>query len=164
MVGMVGSILIIVFGLVTALAGFLDQNSADKAYVVEFKHLNEECSPAHELHINVSNGEPLPCVRSGFLPTSHKAQLEGFTEAQTDQVTKLAALLGRNGLSETEQHQIQAEVDRILASVPEAGRKQYTATVRIGGLWGEPLGWVAIGAVVVSALGCAGCFRLAAGQ
>ena len=103
MIGMVVGVLVIAFGLATVLAGFLDQGAADKAYVVEFKHPGEKCSPAHELHLSVSDGEPLPCVRAGFLPAGRNAQLEGFTEAQTDQVIKLAREAGRDGLSTAEQ-------------------------------------------------------------
>jgi hypothetical protein len=161
MAGAVGSIMVIAFGLASALVGFLDQSSADKAYEVEFRHPGDECSPAHELHLSVSDGKPLPCVRAGFLPVGRRAQVEGFTEAQTDEVIKLATELGASGLSAGEQRRIQHQVDRILISVPPAKRAHYEATISVGGLWGRDLGWTAIGAVVAAALGCIGCFRLA---
>jgi hypothetical protein len=157
----VGCIIIIAAAIPTALAGFLDQKAADKAYKVEFKLPGERCSPAHQIHLSVSDGRPLPCVRVGSLPSSGNPTVKGFTEAQTDEVIKLAAALGSDGLSAGEQRRIQDRVDQLVTSVPSAERAQYQATIRLGGMWGSRIAWAAIGALVAAVLGLIGCYRLA---
>jgi hypothetical protein len=146
------SVGLISFGGVSALAGYLDQREANRVYVVQFKRPGDECGGARQMHLDVTDGKPLSCRPgyAGVIGGYPRNDLPGFTDAQNEDVLTLAEGLGGDGLSATEQRQIQDRVDQIVGTVPAAERPD-----RKPGLWGARQAWVGGGLALAGVVGLA---------
>ena len=151
------SVGLVAFGAVNVLFGVLQQREADGVYVVQFKRPGDECGGSSQMHLDVTDGEPLGCRPgyAGVIGGWARNDLPGFTDAQNEEILALAEELGSDGLSTAEQRQIQDRVDQITATVPAAERPD-----RKPGLWGARLAWLGGAMVVVGILGMVVALRL----
>ena len=83
----------------------------------------------------------------GGRPFDRGADLAGFTDAQNEQVVELSVKLSPDGLTAGERDQIQALVDKFVATVPSAERAD-----RHPGLYGARLVWLGGGLLAIAAL------------
>jgi hypothetical protein len=129
-------------GGVTALTGYLDQKVANEMFTVEFTSPGEECAGARRMHLDIADGKPLACGHRYAFGGSPQDEIPGLSEDQNAEVRGLAARLGddRYGLTADDQAEIQALVDEITASLPDAQRPD-----RRPGLWGARQAWLGAG-------------------
>jgi hypothetical protein len=127
-------------------AGYGEQREADNEYVVDYRRPHEHCGES-QLTIDLDTGRPLYCEPMGIHPFDRGADLAGFTDAQNEQVVELSVKLSPDGLTAGERDQIQALVDKFVATVPAAERAD-----RHPGLYGARLVWLGGGLLAIAAL------------
>ncbi|RVX43335.1 hypothetical protein EDD27_6016 [Nonomuraea polychroma] len=94
-------------------------------YAVQFGNPGDDCNWRAPLHIDIKDGARTYCGRRGAAPPPWRQSVDtttfkgfkGFTDGQRKEVLTLSSQLGSDGLSETEQQQIQNRVDEIAATV-----------------------------------------------
>ncbi|MFG1814589.1 hypothetical protein ACGFIF_12550 [Kribbella sp. NPDC049174] len=136
-------------GCMIAFFGFADLNVERNAYRLDVGRSGGDCGGGF-VHLDVGTGEELHCGPAGVMRTQKPKTnaMFGFTDEQKDDVYSLARELGRDGLSETDEDQVQALVDKYKATVPPADRFR-TADRR----WGVPDAWSGAAIIVLGGLG-----------
>ncbi|MDQ4112924.1 MAG: hypothetical protein M3306_17805 [Actinomycetota bacterium] len=135
------------------IAGIAEQNAMSQTYVVGFGAAGEDC-PRGEAFFDKATGESLDCVQAGGFG-SGQASLPGYSDEQNQRMTALAAELGADGLSATDQQEIQALADTYAATVPASEQPHYDEGVYAFGLYGTRLAIVsgAVGLLALAAIG-----------
>jgi len=136
-------------GCMIAFFGFADLNVERNAYRLDVGRSGGDCGGGF-VHLDVETGAQLHCGPGGVMliqkPKSNA--MFGFTDEQKDDVYSSARELGQDGLSEADEDQIQARVDKYKATVRPADRYR-TANRR----WGVPDAWSGVAMLVVGGLG-----------
>lgn len=145
------SVMLVPFGVISVLIGTAEQHHIDNAYVVGFVP-GAACDDDHELYLLVEDGELVDCVPAGQF-ASGRINLPGFTDTQEDQVGGLVDTLGSDGLSSTDQREIQNLVDELAAAVPPEARLYHDEVVS-----GSDRVWLGIGMTAIGILGVVGGF------
>lgn len=106
-------------GLAMAGIGGLEVAVYSDRHDVTFARPGDDCGGV--MALNVEDGTRLWCSEVGPVappvdPLDARG-LDGFSRAQNNEVLALAERLGRNGLSEADQRQIQDRVDEIVATL-----------------------------------------------
>ncbi|QFU90974.1 hypothetical protein [Amycolatopsis sp. YIM 10] len=147
------SMTLVPLGAVFVLVGSAEQHHLDNAYVVGFVP-GADCDGDHELYLRIEDGELVDCVPAGMF-ASGRINLPGFTDTQEDQVDDLVEALGEDGLSTTDQREIQHLVDQFAATVPREARPYHDEAVS-----GSDRTRLGIGMIVTGVVGVAGFFWL----
>jgi hypothetical protein len=131
--------LLVVFLLVSfdfTTTGCAQSSDVRDRFTVRFTHQNADCSDDETvfLYLDTATGQPMGCRLVGFALGGGDDGPKYFDYQQSEQVLALAARLGKDGLSDADQRQIQGLVDSIAARLPQA-RVPYQYT----GLWGRGL-------------------------
>nr|BFE32609.1 hypothetical protein GCM10010200_048600 [Actinomadura rugatobispora] len=79
------------------------------ASTIGFAHPGESCKPGESGFYNVADGKPLSCTATGPVFA---------VPGDEDELDRLAARLGRGGLSATDRRQIQQRWDEIIPTLP----------------------------------------------
>jgi hypothetical protein len=147
--GYVGSLALVLGGFVLGFVGFADLNVERSAYRVDVGPAGGDCGNGM-VHLDEATGEELYCGPAGVIRTQKPKTnaMYGFSAEQKDDVYTLARDLGRDGLSESDEAELQALVDKYKAATPPADRLR-TAKRR----WGVPDAWIGAGMVVAGGVG-----------
>lgn len=128
------------FGVPALIAGIAEQHAANNTYVVTIATSGDDCG-ANQVSFD-AGGNVLTCESPGMYSTDPVAHFAGFTDAQDQRITDLAHKLGAaNELSGAGLAQLQQQVDKIAATVPDAKKPHYDEGVSLGPLWGA---WLAV--------------------
>ncbi|GAB2674895.1 hypothetical protein [Kribbella swartbergensis] len=148
--GYLASCALVFAGCMTAFVGFVGLNTERNAYRVDVGPRGGECGSGF-LHLDVETGGELYCGSVGVRPIQKPKTnaMFGFTDAQKDEVYRLARDLGEDGLSAADEDRIQAVLDKYKATVPAAAR--FRSADRWW--WGIPEAWYGVAMIVVGGLG-----------
>lgn len=136
-------------GLAAVVAGIGEQHAADRTYVVTIAAPGDDCG-ANKVAFDVS-GNLLSCANPVVPPSDTVARFPGFTDEQDQQITDLAHQIGANdNLSDAGLAQIQQQVDKFAATVPDAKKPHYDEGVSVEPLWGA---WLAVVGGLAAVLG-----------
>lgn len=97
--------------------GVAEVMSDAERHDVQFARPGDKCDGGR-LKVDVQDGAPLVCTIGTPLEQPEFGRLPGFSDAQQQQVEFVIRSLGRDGLSDDEQQQIQGLVDRIAVTTP----------------------------------------------
>jgi hypothetical protein len=138
-----------VLGAVAVVAGIAEQHAANNTYVVTIATSGDDCG-ANKVAFDVG-GNLLSCANPVVPPSDTVARFPGFTDEQDQQITDLAHQIGANGsLSDAGLAEIQTQVDKFAATVPEAKKPHYDEGVSVEPLWGA---WLAVVGGLAAVLG-----------
>ncbi|UJW36970.1 hypothetical protein L3Q67_45450 (plasmid) [Saccharothrix sp. AJ9571] len=152
LLGALGAVASGVFGFLFVVVGWAEQHHIDSAYVVGFVP-GADCGDGHELYLRVEDGAIVQCVQGGpGVFGSGAASLHGFTDTQNQELTRLAAELGSDGLSAAEQREIQQNVDEAAATVAPTNRPYGDQAVSGAHRMWLGAGMIVIGIAVVVAI------------
>lgn len=112
------------YGSFEILDGQSEQRNIENMYEVVFvDDPGDDCAEGRrDLYVSTTDGAIMQCIPSWMTRVYASADLHGFTDDQNSQVGDLVEELGRGGLTEGEQAQIQHVVDGFAAAVPEDER------------------------------------------
>jgi hypothetical protein len=112
------------YGFFEILDGQFEQRNIEHMYEVVFvDDRSDDCAEGRrDLYVSTTDGAIMQCAPSWMSAVYARADLHGLDDDQNSQVGDLVEELGRGGLTEGEQAQIQHLVDGFVATVPEDER------------------------------------------